>query len=117
MFNLVVTSSLPEYQAVISKEDTLIIIIFSATWCGPCQMLKRVLGNIQDLFKLQNLEGNVLVFECDVDQNSALAQEFQVNSVPTIMSYSYKNGKRVVGFPASPIQSSRQFIEFVKSRI
>ncbi len=66
--------------------ESLTIIDFFATWCGPCRMLTPVLEEI-------NEEGIVKVVKVDVDEASDLAREFKIQVVPTL--YVLKN-KEVV---------------------
>ncbi len=48
---------------------------FSATWCGPCKTFKPIMQELAS-------EG-YLVQILDIDQNKALAQQYNVRSVPT----------------------------------
>lgn len=51
--------------------------IFSATWCVPCQNLKKVLQDTE--VPVDNLR----VY--DVDQSAELAKEFGIRGVPTLI--------------------------------
>lgn len=55
------------------------VVDFSATWCGPCQMLAPVLEQIAE-------EGHT-VYTVDVDESSQLALEYRVSSVPTMIFF------------------------------
>lgn len=59
-----------------------VLVDFWATWCGPCQMLVPV---------LEELSGQVKVVKVDVDENPQLAMAFQVDSIPTVISF--RDGK------------------------
>ena len=50
---------------------------FSASWCGPCRMFKPIVNELID-------DGHEIEI-IDVDSNQALAQQYQVMSIPTIV--------------------------------
>ena len=47
--------------------DQPVVLDFSATWCGPCQMVAPI---IEELAK--EYEGKVVIGKCDVDQDPEL---------------------------------------------
>ncbi len=92
---------------ILNVKEDVAVVDFSATWCGPCQLLAPVFHD------LANEQENTGFYSVDVDSNLELANAFQVHSVPTIVLL--KNGKevsRTVGFQpkanlASWIESNR----------
>ena len=48
---------------------------FSAAWCGPCKTFKPIMNEVAG-------EGYSVQF-LDIDQSSALAEQYNVRSVPT----------------------------------
>ena len=50
---------------------------FSASWCGPCKMLSRVMEDV-DL-------GDVQLMNIDIDENSDLAAQYGIRGVPTMI--------------------------------
>jgi len=50
---------------------------FTATWCGPCQKFKPIMNEIAS-------EGHSVQF-IDIDSQGALAQQYNVCSVPTVI--------------------------------
>ena len=80
------------------KEEVLnsekpVLVDFYADWCGPCNAMAPV---IEELAK--ELDGKVKVGKINVDENSDIAVEYNVMSIPTLIIF--KNGKeekRLVG--------------------
>lgn len=62
-------------------ENSKVIIMFGATWCGPCKTFKPKFQNIGS-------ENPDIVFAyCDVEETNALATELEIQSVPTVVSF------------------------------
>ena len=62
-----------------------VLIDFWASWCGPCRMLAPV---IEEIAKEND---SVKVCKVNVDEEPALAEAFQVASIPMLVVM--KNGK------------------------
>ena len=62
--------------------EKVALVDFSATWCGPCQMLAPVVDALAE-----ELEGQVAVYNVDVDANSDLAMQYRVMSVPSLLLF------------------------------
>lgn len=96
-----------EYKEKInSNKDKVIVMEFFATWCNPCKMLAPVLEE----FAKKN--DSVEVYKVDVDENSKLADDLDIHSVPTLLFY--KDGKivkQVMGF--QPLASIERIIELI----
>ena len=54
------------------------VIKFSASWCGPCKVMKPQYEKFQDLVKDKEIE----VVDLDVDQNHEEASKYGVRSIP-----------------------------------
>lgn len=81
------------------KSDKPVMVDFWATWCGPCVMAGPVVDELADEYK-----DKVVVGKLDVDANQATAQQYGVQSIPTVILF--KDGKEVarkVGFAGKPM--------------
>ena len=80
------------------KEEVLnsekpVLVDFFADWCGPCKMMAPIVEELAT-----ELDGKVKVGKINVDENSDIAVEYNVMSIPTLIVF--KNGKeekRLVG--------------------
>jgi len=57
-----------------------VIIDFTATWCGPCNVLSPILDEIAKTTDIK-------VFKIDVDENQDMAIANEVRSIPTMLFY------------------------------
>lgn len=67
------------------KEEVLessvpVLLDFWAPWCGPCRMLSPVVDKISE-----DLNGKAKVGKINVDEEPALAAQFNVMSIPTLV--------------------------------
>ena len=71
----------------IKNEKKTVLIDFYADWCGPCRMVAPVIDEIA------KEREDVVVGKVNVDEESELAGEFGVFSIPTLVVM--KDGKVV----------------------
>ncbi|HEX7861343.1 MAG TPA: thioredoxin [Verrucomicrobiae bacterium] len=91
MNNLKTTIQVTEqnFEAEVLKSTQPVIVDFYADWCGPCKMIAPALEEIAS-----EQSGKVKVAKVNVDEESTLAQRYNVQSLPTLL---YFNGGQVVG--------------------
>lgn len=78
-----------EFQELLKEK--LLLVDFSASWCGPCKMLAPVLESVSEKMK-----DNVTIVKVDVDESMDLAEQFKIMAVPTMILF--KDGQQVDAF-------------------
>ena len=74
------------FKQQISEVDKPVIVDFWAPWCAPCRMMGPVIEQLAAEY-----DGKAKVGKVNVDEETGLAQQFQVMSIPTIVLM--KDGK------------------------
>ncbi|XP_075948724.1 thioredoxin-like [Anarhichas minor] len=72
--------------------DKLVVVDFTATWCGPC----KIIGPKFHALVSKPENKNVVFMKVDVDQADDVSKDCKINSMPTF--HFYKNGKKVDEF-------------------
>ena len=93
-------------QEVLAGSKT-ILIDFWAAWCGPCKMLSPIIDQIAD-----EADDSVKICKVNVDEQSELAAQFQVRSIPTLVVI--KDGK--VDNISVVSKVKRKFLQCCKGR-
>lgn len=100
----VAKQSLPEQKGTKGK---VTVVDFSAGWCMPCQQFKPQFAKAAS-----QLKGKAVFITVDVDGEPALANEYNVEAVPTLIIFD-KEGN--VADRMSGYMDSEEVVEKVKA--
>lgn len=81
------------FEEEVLNSEKPVLVDFFADWCGPCKMMAPIVEELAT-----DLDGKAKVGKLNVDENSDIAVEYNVMSIPTLIIF--KNGKeekRLVG--------------------
>ena len=67
------------FQELVLNADREVLLDFWAPWCGPCRMVSPIVDEIAQERQ------DILVGKVNVDEEMALASQFQVMSIPTLV--------------------------------
>ena len=85
--------SVSELKKKIQDKETM-LVSFSASWCGPCKMLKE---------ELKKVESSTPIYKIDVEEDIDFSRQYSVRSVPTMKMF--KEGSVIsttVGLRSAP---------------
>lgn len=75
------------YNDVINSAKA-VLVEFYASWCPHCQRMMPIVAQVKEL-----LAGKANVYQYEIDENRDLADQENVESIPTFIIY--QNGKEV----------------------
>ncbi len=88
-----ITLSDTTFDEEINTSSEPVLVDFWAEWCGPCKMIAPILEEIAE-----EQAGKLKVAKLNVDEAPAIAQRFEVMSIPTMIVFQDgKPAKRLVG--------------------
>ncbi len=93
MSDAITSVSNDTFDSIVLQSESLVMVDFWATWCGPCKIVAPV---VEELAK--EYEGRVTFAKVNTDENPDLASRFSIRGIPTLMFF--KAGKvmdQVVG--------------------
>lgn len=94
------------FEEVVLKSKTPVLVDFFATWCGPCKMLGPVLEQVADE------TNNVKIYKVDIDESMEIAEKYGLISVPTLIMFN--NGEEVareIGF-----RQKKQILDLIENK-
>ncbi|XP_026209053.1 thioredoxin-like [Anabas testudineus] len=84
---------LDDFKAILKEAgDKLVVVDFTATWCGPCKQI----GPIFVTMSQDPANKNVVFLKVDVDEAEDVSSSCGISCMPTF--HFYKNGEKIHEF-------------------
>jgi thioredoxin 1 len=77
-----------EFQELVLKSETPVLVDFWADWCAPCKMIAPIVEELAEEY-----DGQIVFAKVDVDSSPLTAAEYGIRSIPTLLVF--KDGSPV----------------------
>jgi thioredoxin 1 len=75
-----------DFEAEVLRSKTPVVVDFWAAWCGPCRIFSPIIEEVS-----KEYDGKVKFVKLNTDDNSDIAQKYNIMSIPTAMLF--ENGE------------------------
>ena len=89
------------------KNNELVVVDFTASWCGPCRMIGPKFA------KLSEEHPDVKFVKVDVDKNSETSEACHISAMPTF--HTYKKGEKLGEIVGASEQKLKDLINALKA--
>jgi len=70
------------FKSTVDSSTVPLLVDFWAPWCGPCKAIAPVLEELAG-----EMAGKLSIGKVDVDENGAIAAEYNVRAIPTLILF------------------------------
>ena len=78
----IITLTQENFAQEVLKSSTPVLVDFWGEWCPPCRALSPILDELADEY-----QGRVKIGKVNIDNQQALATEYGVRAVPTMLLF------------------------------
>lgn len=76
------------FATTVEQSEVPVMVDFWAPWCGPCRLVSPIVEELAETYS-----GRLRVGKLNTDDNPAVASQFNIRSIPTLLFF--KNGQVV----------------------
>lgn len=76
------------FEELVSGSDKPVLVDFYADWCGPCQMMAKILTQVS-----ADMKEEIKVAKIDTERYPELASQHKIHALPTLVLF--KGGQPV----------------------
>lgn len=69
-----------DFDDLVLKADSFVLVDFWAEWCHPCKMLGPVLEEVA-----KERHGKLTIYKMNIDDNTEIPVQYGVRSIPTLL--------------------------------
>ena len=77
---MAVKQQFKSFDDLVNGADKPLLVDFYADWCGPCQMMAKILADVGSQMK-----GEVQVVKIDTERYPEIASKHQIHALPTLL--------------------------------
>ena len=97
-----------KFENLINSTTVPVLVDFYATWCGPCKMMHPILENVKS-----RVGDKARIVKIDVDEQQALAMQYRIQAVPTLMLF--KGGRQV--WRQSGVAQANDLVQLIEQNL
>lgn len=76
------TQKFATFEDLIASSDRPVLVDFYAAWCGPCQLMAKVLDEING-----ELKSKLKIVKINTEKYPELASRHQIHALPTLVLF------------------------------